>query len=113
MLNLEVRTQRDNIGPNGENNVSSNQASRNVMSSLSVGDLTPSRNANTELEKNSDTSRGSHVRPREEKVCERLRLLPQVGRAILSRNRRIISDIIGIEPNHPHEGILSPRNIYI
>ena len=64
-LNLEVRTQRDNIGTNGENNISSNQASGNVMLSLSVVDLTPSPNVNMELENNSDTSRGSHVRPRE------------------------------------------------
>ena len=64
-LSIKVRIQRDDMGTEGENNVPINQASRNVMSSLSVGDLTPSLNVHTESENNSDTSRGSHVRTQE------------------------------------------------
>ena len=64
-LSIEVRMQRDDMGTDGENNVPINQASENVMPSLSVGDLTPSLNVHTESENNSDTSRGSHVRTQE------------------------------------------------
>ena len=64
-LSIEVRTQRDDMGTDGENNIPINQASGNVMPSLSVGDLTPSPNVNTESENNYDTSRGSHVRTQE------------------------------------------------
>ena len=61
-LSIEVRMQRDDMGTDGEHNIPINQASENVMPSLSVGDLTSSLNVHTEPENNSDTSRGSHVR---------------------------------------------------
>ena len=61
-LNIEVRTQRDDMGTDRENNVPIIQASGNVIPPIGVGDLTPSPNVNTESENNSDTSRGSHVR---------------------------------------------------
>ena len=88
----------------GENNVPINQASGNVMPSLSVGDLTPSLNVNTESENNSDTSRGSHVRTQEIGLQEIL-VIPPVERATSSRNRRMISENIGIGQNYPCEGI--------
>ena len=64
-LSIKVRMQRDDMGTEGENNVPINQASGNVMPSLSIGDLTPSPNVHRESENNSDTSRGSHVRTQE------------------------------------------------
>ena len=64
-LNIEVRTQRDGRGTNGENNVPSTQPSENVILPISVGESTPSLNVNTESENNSATSRGSHVRTQE------------------------------------------------
>ena len=64
-LNIEVRTQRDGIGTDRENNVPITQASGNVIPPIGVGELTPSPNVNTESENNSDTSRGSHVRIQE------------------------------------------------
>ena len=64
-LNIEVRTQRDDLGTDGENNVPIIQASGNVIPPIGVGDLTPSLNVNMESENNSDTSRGSHVRTQE------------------------------------------------
>ena len=103
-LSIEVRTQRDDMGTDGENNIPINQASGNVMPSLSVGDLTPSPNVNMESENNYDTSRGSHVRTQEIGLQEIL-VIPPVERATLSRNRRMISENIGIEQNYPHEGI--------
>ena len=103
-FSIEVRMQRDYMGTNGENNIPINQASGNVMPSLSVGDLTPSLNVNTESENNYDTSRGFHVRTQEIGLQEIL-VIPPVERATLSRNRRTISENIGIEQNYPHEGI--------
>ena len=64
-LSIEVRVQRDDMGTVGGNNVPINQASENVIPSLSVGDLTPSPNVPVESENNSDIPRGSHVRTQE------------------------------------------------
>ena len=64
-LNIEVRTQRDGIGTDRENNVPITQASGNVIPPIGVGELTPSPNVNMESENNSNTSRGSHVRIQE------------------------------------------------
>ena len=64
-LNIEVRTQRDDLGMDGENNVPIIQASGNVIPPIGVGDLILSPNVNTESENNSDTSRDSHVRAQE------------------------------------------------
>ena len=64
-LSIEVRMQRDDMGTDGGNNIPINQASENVMPSLSVGDLTPSPNVPTESENNSDAPRGSHLRTQE------------------------------------------------
>ena len=61
-LNIEVRTQRDDIGSTGENNVPTTQASGSVMPPLNVGELIPRLNIHQESGNTSDTSRGSHVR---------------------------------------------------
>ena len=53
-LNIEVRTQRDGIGTNRENNVPITQPSGNVILPIGVGESTPSLNVNTESENNSD-----------------------------------------------------------
>ena len=103
-LNIEVRMQRDDMGTDGENNIPINQASGNVMPSLSVGDLTPSLNVNTKSENNSDTSRGPQVRTQEIGLQEIL-VIPPVERATSSRNRRMKSENIGIGQNYPCEGI--------
>ena len=105
-LSIEVSMQRDDMGTEGENNIPINQASGNVMPSLSVGDLTPSPNVHMESENNSDTSRGSHVRTQEIGLLEVL-VIPPVERAISSRNRGVISGNIGIGQNYPCEGIYS------
>ena len=63
--NIGVRTQRDDLGTDGENNVPIIQSSGNVIPPIGVGDLTPSLNVNKESENNSDISRGSHVRTQE------------------------------------------------
>ena len=64
-LNIEVRTHRDGIGTDRENNVPITQASGNVIPPIGVGELTHSPNVNAESENNSDTTRGSHVRIQE------------------------------------------------
>ena len=43
-LNIEVRTQRDDIGSTGESNVPTTQASRSVMPPLNIGELIPNLN---------------------------------------------------------------------
>ena len=90
-LNIEVRMQRDDMRTDRENNIPINQASGYVMPSLSVGDLTPSPNVNTEPENNSDTSRSSHVRTQGMHLQEILGI-PLVERLTSSRDRRIISE---------------------
>ena len=65
------------------------------MPSLSVGDLTPSLNVNTEPENNSDTSRGSHIRTQGVDLQEILGI-PLVERLTLSRDRRIMSENMSI-----------------
>ena len=90
-LNIEVRMQRDDMGTDRENNILINQASEHVMPSLSVGDLTPSPNVNTEPENNSDTSRGSHIRTQGIDL-QGILGIPPAERLTLSRDRRIISE---------------------
>ena len=95
LLNIEVRMQRDDMGTDRENNIPINQASGHVMPSLSVGDLTPSLNVNTEPENNLDSSRSSHVRTQGIDLQEILGI-PPVERLTLSRDRRIISGNMSI-----------------
>ena len=90
-LSIEVRMQRDDMGTDGGNNVPINQASENVMPSLSVGDLTPSPNVPTESENNSDTPRGSHVRTQEINLQE-ISSIPPVEGLTANKGGRIISD---------------------
>ena len=111
-LSIEVRMQRDDMRTDGENNIPINQASGNVMPSLSVGDLTPSPNVNTEAENNSDTSRGSHVRNQEIGLREVL-VIPPGERATSNRNRRMISENIGIGQNYPHEQIYPKECLHL
>ena len=106
-LNIEVTTQRDGIETNRENNVPITQVSGNVIPPIGVGELTPSLNANTESENNSDTSRGSHVRTQEIGLQE-IPVIPPVERATSSRDRRMISENVRIGQNYPHEGICLP-----
>ena len=61
LLNRETRMQRDDVGTNRTDHVPIVQTSENMMSSLSIGDLTPSPNVPIEPENNSDIPRGSHV----------------------------------------------------
>ena len=90
-LNIEVRTQRDDMIMDGENNVPILQALENVLPPIGVGELTPSLNVCMELENNSDTSRGSHVRAQEIDLQEILSI-PPVERFTSSKDRRIISE---------------------
>ena len=64
-LNIDVRTQRDSIGTNRESNVQVTQPPLNVIPPIGLDESTPIPNMNTELENNSDTLRGSHVRTQE------------------------------------------------
>ena len=103
-LNIEVRTQRDGIGTDRENNVPITQASGNVIPPIGVGELTPSLNVNMESENNSDTSRGSHVRTQEIDLQE-ISGIPPVKRLTSSRDRRTISENVRIGQMYPCEGI--------
>ena len=102
-LNIEVRTQRDGVGTNRENNVPITQASGNVIPPIGVGELTPSPNVNTESENNSDTSRGSHVRTQEIDLRE-IPFIPLVERLTSSRDRRMISENVRLRQIFPCEG---------
>ena len=106
-LNIEVRTQRDGIGTNRENNVPSTQPSENVILPISVGESTPSPNVNTESENNLTTSRGSHVKTHEIGLQE-IPVIPPVERLTSSRDRRMISENIRSGQNYPHEGTCLP-----
>ena len=106
-LNIEVRTQRDGMGTDRENNIPITQPSGNVMPPIGVGELTPSPNANTESENNSDTSRGSHVRTQELGLPE-IPVIPPVERGTSSRDRRMIAENVRIGQNYPHEGTCLP-----
>ena len=101
-LNIEVRTQRDGIGTDRENNVPIMQASGNVIPPIGVGESTPSPNVNMESENNSDTSRGSHVRTQEIDLQE-IPVIPPVERLTSSRDRRMTSENVRIEQNYPCE----------
>ena len=103
-LNIEVRTQRDDIGSNGENNVPTTQASGSVMPPLNVGELIPSLKVHQESGNTSDTSRGSHVRTQDIHVQE-ISSIPPVERLTSSRDRRTVSENISIVRHHPCEGI--------
>ena len=103
-LNIEVRTQRDDMRIDRENNVPIIQASGNMIPPLGVGELTPNPNVNTESENNSDTSRGSHVRTQEIDLQE-ISSIPPVERFTASKDRRIISENMGLGQHFPHEGI--------
>ena len=107
-LHIEVRTQRDDIGSNEENNVPTTQAFGSVMPSLNVGELIPSLNAHQESGNTSDTSGGSHVRTQNINVQE-ISSIPPVERLTSSRDRRIVSENISIVRHNPHEGIHPQR----
>ena len=102
-LNIEVRTQRDDMGTDRENNVPIIQPSGNVIPPIGVGELTPSLNVNTESENNSDTSRGSHVRNQEIDLQE-IPVIPPVERLTSSRDRRMITENVRIGQNYLREG---------
>ena len=94
-LNIEDRTQRDDIGTDRENNVSIIQALGNVMIQPHH-ESAPSLNVPPESENNSDTSRGSHVRIQEIDLQEILGI-PSVERLTSSKDRRVISENVNIE----------------
>ena len=102
-LNIEVRTQRDGMGTDRENNVPITQASENMIPPIGVGELISSLNVNTESENNSDTSRGSHVRTQKIDLPEILVISP-VERLTSIRDRRMISENVRIKQNYPCEG---------
>ena len=104
-LNINVRTQRDGIGTDRESNVQITQPSGNMIPSIGLGEPTPIQNVNTELENNSDTLRGSHVRTQELGLWEIL-VIPPVDRStsIPGRDRRVISENVRIGQNYPCEG---------
>ena len=75
-LNRETRMQRDDVEMNRTDHIPIVQTSENVMSSLSIGDLTPSPNVPMEPENNSDIPRGSHVGTQEINLQEILSIPP-------------------------------------
>ena len=102
-LNIEVRTQRDDIESSKENNVPTTQASGSVVPPLNVGELIPSLTVHWESGNTSDTSRGSHVRTQDRNVQDILSM-PPVERLTSSRDRQIVSEIISSVQHYPHEG---------
>ena len=107
-LSIEIRMQRDDMGTDRENNIPINPVSDNGMPSLSVGDLTPSPNVSTELENNSDITRGSHVRTQDINLQEILSIPPMEG-LTTNKGGRILSDNMCMEQHHPCEGIYPQR----
>ena len=89
-LNRETRMQRDDVGMNRTDHAPIVQTSENVMSSLSIGDLTPSLNVPIEPENNSDIPRGSHVGTPEINLWE-ISGIPLVERLTSSKDRKVIA----------------------
>ena len=77
-LNMEVRTQRNDVEINEEieDDVSPPQVSGSVRPSLNVDDLVPSQNVHQQTGNISDTSRGSHVRSQNVNVQHILGISP-------------------------------------
>ena len=84
-LNREVRTQRDGIGTDRENNVQITQPSGNVIPSIGLGESTPIPNVN---------------------IASEILDIPSVDRStsIPSRDRIVITENVRIGQNYPCEG---------
>ena len=102
-LNRETRMQRDDVGMNRTDHVPIVQTSENMMSSLSIGDLTHSLNVPTEPENNSDIPRGSHVGTQEINLQE-ISGIPPVERLTSSKDRRVTATSMNIGQHYPHKG---------
>ena len=104
-LNIDVRTERDGIETNRESNVQITQPSGHVIPSIGLGEPMPILNVSTGSENNSDMLRGSHVRTQDLGLQE-IPVIPPVDRliSITNRDRRVISENIGIGQNYPCEG---------
>ena len=87
-LNIEVRTQRNDVESNEENgnNIPLSQVSRSVRPSLHVDDLQLSRNVPQESSHIYNPSRGSHIRTQDINIREISSILP-VERGIASNDR--------------------------
>ena len=92
-LNIEVRTQRDDVEFVEENNVPTTQVSGIVMPPLNVGELIPSLTIHWESGNTLDMSGGSHVRTQDISVQE-ISSIPPVERITSSRDRQIVSENI-------------------
>ena len=104
-LNIEVRTQRDGIGTDRESNVPITQPSGSVIPPPGLGEPMPILNVSTGSENNFETLRDSHLRSQEQSLQEFLVIPLMDGpTSIPSRDRRVISENIGIGRNYPNEG---------
>ena len=104
-LNIEVRTQDEDIRTDRESNVQVTGLPVNVipLTGLSEQIQVPSVNISVS-ENDSETLRGSHVRSQEPGMQNLA--IPQVDgpSSIPSRNRRVMADNVRIGQNYPHDG---------
>ena len=109
-LNIEVRTQRNDVESNEENanNIPPSQVSRSVRPSLHVDDLLLSRNVPQQSSDIYNPSRNSQIRTKDIDIRGISSILP-VERGISSNDRQIVPDHRSSIPYYPHEGIHPQR----
>ena len=108
-LNIEVRTQRNNVVSDEENeDVQPVSISGNVRPPLEVDELISDPNVQPETGCASAASGGSHVRTQDVNVQVIPSIVP-LERLTLRRDRTMVSENINIAPCHPRERSHSHR----
>ena len=109
-LNIEVRTQRNDVESNEENayNIPPSQMSKSVRPSLLVDDLLLSRNVPQGLSIVYNPPRDSQIRTQDINIGGISSILPVEG-GISSNDRQIVPENRSNIPYYPHEGIHPQR----